>query len=50
MVISRLSEQNKVLAQRLALLDERVGTLSRATIRSATAMTRSRRRGAVGKR
>jgi hypothetical protein len=27
MVISRLSEQNKVLAQRLALLDQRVGTL-----------------------
>lgn len=30
LVISRLSEQNKVLAQRLALLDERVGEADRA--------------------
>jgi hypothetical protein len=31
MVISRLSEQNKVLAQRLALLDQRVGTLEQGS-------------------
>jgi hypothetical protein len=31
MVISRLSEQNKVLAQRLALLDQRVGVLEQGT-------------------
>jgi hypothetical protein len=33
MVISRLSEQNKILAQRLALLDERVGGLEQGTAR-----------------
>jgi hypothetical protein len=30
-VISRLSEQNKVLAQRLALLDERVNAIEQGT-------------------
>jgi hypothetical protein len=33
MVISRLSEQNKILAQRLALLDERVRGLEQGTDR-----------------
>lgn len=33
MVISRLSEQNKILAQRLALLDERVRGLEQGTAR-----------------